>query len=406
MPIANTELPQARALRRVSVLAALGSALVLLVACSSPTVSMFDEPSPSPTPTASAPAPAPNGNVFGTGPVKVGMLLPLTQAGQPSVIGQSLRNAAQLASEEAAEKGFTDVTLTIQDDRSTAEAAGQAAQTQLAAGAMLLLGPLYSGNVRPVAGVAHTAARPVIAFSSDASVASSGVYLLSFLVETYVDRVMEFAVSKGKKSFAVIAPQNDFGNVAVNEAQLQASRLNVPLVVIARYPPGQPAAGAQQIAEAPQPVDALLVVEQADGAAAVAAALTAKGFKGQILGTGLWNDPKALAVPGLAGAWIAGPENANFDKFVAKYRAKFSAEPTRLATLAYDAVSLVEALAHTQGSQPFSAAVLTNGAGFNGADGVFRFLPDGRNQRGLAVMQIGAGTTTVVSPAPGNFAGG
>ncbi len=178
------------------------------------------------------------------------------------------------------------------------------------------------------------------------------------------------------------------------------------LVVIARYPAGQPAGAAQQIAEATPPVDALLVAEQADGAASVSAALASKGFKGQILGTGLWNDPKALGVPGLNGAWIAGPENANFDRFAAKYRAKFNTDPARLATLAYDAVSLVEALAHTQGSQPFSAAVLTNASGFNGADGLFRFLPDGRNQRGLAVLQIGAGTTTVVSPPPANFAGG
>ena len=42
---------------------------------------------------------------------------------------------------------------------------------------------------------------------------------------------------------------------------------------------------------------------------------------------------------------------------------------------------------------------MTNPTGFNGADGVFRFKPDGSNERGLAIVQISNGTTTVISPA-------
>jgi branched-chain amino acid transport system substrate-binding protein len=400
MPVAKTK--RQRALTCAFV--ALSLALGLLAGCSS-TTGMFDTASPTPPAPADpvAPPPAVGGEVIGTGPVKVALIVPLTANGQPSAIGQSLQNAAQLAVEES---GLDQITLTIQDDRSTPSGAAQAAQTALAGGADIVLGPLYSADVRQVSAAARSAGKPVIAFSSDASVASSGVYLLSFLIEGYVDRVMEYAASKGKKSFGVLAPQTDFGNVAVTEAQLEASRLNVQLAVVARYPAGQPAGGAQQIANVTQPVDALLVAEQAEGAGAVAMALSSKGFKGQILGTGLWNDPKALNSPGLSGAWIAAPENANFDRFAAKYKAKFNSDPARLATLSYDAVSLVSALARSPAPQRFTAAVLTNASGFNGADGLFRFLPDGRNERGLAVLQIGAGTTNVIAPAPRNFAGG
>ena len=56
----------------------------------------------------------------------------------------------------------------------------------------------------------------------------------------------------------------------------------------------------------------------------------------------------------------------------------------RTATLAYDAVALVAALARTQGPQRFSPEVLTNPSGFAGIDGLFRFRPDGTNERGLA----------------------
>ena len=60
----------------------------------------------------------------------------------------------------------------------------------------------------------------------------------------------------------------------------------------------------------------------------------------------------------------------------------------RTATLAYDAVALVAALVKTQGPQRFTEEVLTNASGFAGIDGVFRFRPDGTNQRGLAVLRV------------------
>jgi hypothetical protein len=66
----------------------------------------------------------------------------------------------------------------------------------------------------------------------------------------------------------------------------------------------------------------------------------------------------------------------------------------------------VAALAHAQNGQRFSAAVLDNPSGFNGADGLFRFRASGLNERGLIVVQIGNGGVQVISPAPKSFAGG
>ena len=342
------------------------------------------------------------GETIGTGPVRVGAILPLTQNGAPSVIGQSLRNAAHLAVEEA---GSSQITLMVVDDRSTPEGAAQAAQAEVGAGAEIIVGPLFAASVREAGRVAKESNRPVIAFSTDESASSRGVYLLSFLIESYVDRILDFAVAKGKKSFAVMAPQSDYANVAVAEFQARAARLNARVVTVARYPIGQPAAAAQEIAAA-GPIDALFIPEQADGMVGVSSALVASGVKAQVLGTGVWNDSRVSALPALQGAWFSAPESAGFSAFAKRYKAKFNSEPTRLATLAYDAVSLVAALARTQGAQRFSESVLTNPTGFNGADGVFRFRVEGPNDRGLAVMQINAGASSVLSPAPRSFAGG
>jgi len=346
---------------------------------------------------------APVGETIGAGPVRVGLILPLTQGAGPGAVGVSLRNGADLAIKES---GANDITLMVLDDHSTPEGAAQAAQAALGAGAELIVGPLFAPGVREVGRIARAAGRPVIAFSTDETVAGRGVYLLSFLIEGYVDRIMDFAASKGKKSFAVMAPQNDYGTIAVNEFQQEASKLGVRVATIARYTPGQPADAAQQIAGVASDIDALFIPEQADGMAGVTAALQTAGVKTQLLGTGIWNDARVIKLPAMNGAWFAAPESAGFNAFASRYRAKYNSDPTRLATLSYDAVSLVAALARTQGSQRFSERVLTNPSGFNGADGVFRFRVDGPNDRGLAVLQISSGAATVLSPAPRSFAGG
>jgi len=342
------------------------------------------------------------GETLGSGPIRVGLILPLTQNGGPSVVGASLRNAAQLAIEES---GMGDITLMIEDDHGTPDGAAKAAQTEIGAGAEIILGPLLAAEVREVGRIATAAGRPVIAFSTDESVASPGVYLLSFLIESYSDRIVEYAVSRGKKSFAVLAPQSDFANVAVGEFQQAAARAGARIVTVARYSPGQPQGAVQEIADVAQQIDALFIAEQADGMPAVATALAASGVKTQILGTGVWNDPRVLRLPALQGAWFAAPDNAGFNAFAQRYKAKFNLDPLRLASLAHDAVSLAAALARAQGAQRFSQSVLTNASGFNGVDGVFRFHPEGPNDRGLAVMQISAGAASVVGPAPQRFAG-
>ena len=153
-------------------------------------------------------------------------------------------------------------------------------------------------------------------------------------------------------------------------------------------------------------IDALFIPEQADGMPAVASALASNGIKTQLLGTGVWNDARVLRLPELQGAWFAAPDNAGFNALAQRYKAKFGSEPTRLATLSYDAVTLAGALARNAGPDRYGAAALTTVSGFNGADGVFRFRADGTNERGLAVMEIDNNAAMVISPAPRSFAAG
>jgi hypothetical protein len=108
-------------------------------------------------------------------------------------------------------------------------------------------------------------------------------------------------------------------------------------------------------------------------------------------------------VKALQGGWFAAPDASGFAGFAERYRSRYGSDPTRVATLSYDAVSLAAALARTQGSQRFSETVLTNQSGFAGADGVFRFRQDGTNERALAVLEVRGSAAVTVSPAPKNL---
>ncbi|MGO4171330.1 penicillin-binding protein activator [Bosea sp. TAF32] len=350
----------------------------------------------------SAPGGAPTGQTIGNGKVKVGLVLPLTAEGQGAVVGNSLKNAAEMA---LAEFPNADLTLLVKDDRGTPEGARAAAQEALSEGAELIIGPLFAPSVQAAAQVARGANRPIIAFSSDTSVASRGVYLLSFPPENDVNRVIAYASQQGRKSYAALLPDTAYGKV-VEAAFQQAVASRGGRVAAIEHFGADPAAmrgAVQRLMPSLQQADALFVPAAADTMPTLGQFLQEAGYnpaKVKPLGTGVWNDAGIARVPAIQGGWFASPDTAGFNAFAGRYQQRFNSAPTRTATLAYDAVSLSAALARTQGSQRFSESVLTNASGFAGADGVFRFRPDGQVERGLAVLELRNGQIVTINAAP------
>ena len=148
-----------------------------------------------PTPQPGEPTSA-NASV-GEGQVRVAMILPLSSQGNAGVAAQSMKNAAEMA---LAEFKSSNVQLLVKDDGGTPQGAQAGAQQAISEGAEIIIGPLFAQSVSAVGQVARARNIPVIAFSTDASVAARGVYLLSFLPETDVRRIVQFAVSRGKRS--------------------------------------------------------------------------------------------------------------------------------------------------------------------------------------------------------------
>ncbi len=102
------------------------------------------------------------------------------------------------------------------------------------------------------------------------------------------------------------------------------------------------------------------------------------------------------------GAVFAAVPDDHFHQLATRYRAKFGGSPSRLASLGYDAVLLVNSLAAGWApGTPFPRAGLTAASGFTGIDGFFRFGSGGVAERGLEVDQVGARGFAVVAAAKG-----
>ena len=343
------------------------------------------------------------------GQVRIALILPLTAQGNAGLAAQSMKNAAEMA---LAEFKVSNVQLLVKDDGGSPQGAQGAAQQAISEGAEIIVGPLFAQSVSAVGQVARSRNIPVIAFSTDASVAARGVYLLSFLPETDVRRIVSYAASRGKRSFAALMPDNAYGTVVEAAFQQEVARHGGRVVVLEKYPhdANRTAEAVRRVAQAASQIDSIFIPDSPDAVPQIAQALAANGVdlkRVQLLGTGLWGDDTRIASEKLLdGGWYPSPEQTGFRNFSGRYRARYGQDPVRTATLAYDAVALVAALVKTQGMQRFSEQVLTNPSGFAGIYGVFRFRPEGTNERGLAVLRVTPSGGQVISPAPKSFAPG
>ncbi|MEX2200649.1 MAG: penicillin-binding protein activator [Dongiaceae bacterium] len=359
-----------------------------------------------PPPPVTDPAPAPI--VTDDGRVRVALLLPLT--GQNAALGRAMQSAAELALFDSGNEQFA---LVVRDTETPAGAGG-AAQQAIAAGASLILGPLFSTQVSQVAPIARQAGVPVISFSTDRSVAGSDVYVMGILPELQVERVIRYAAALGLQRFAALVPNSTYGRTVVQALNLAAGGGTATVSSVEYYDTATTdlAPYVERIAGARDSYDALLIPEAGDRLRLIAPLLlfyNVDPAEKQILGTTLWSETRLGSEPALQGAWFAAPPLQSWERFDRRYRQLYGEPALRLGTLAYDATALAAALARGAGPEAVAAgaiydrAALTQTDGFAGIDGIFRFRLDGSVERGLAVMELQDGGIVTRDSAPSRF---
>jgi ABC-type branched-subunit amino acid transport system substrate-binding protein len=337
-------------------------------------------------------------------PARVALLLPLSSpSADARTIAEALERAAELA---LFDSGNKDILLMPRDDGGTPDKAAAAARKAIEDGAEVIVGPLFAQAVAAVAPVARAQHVPVVAFSSDRSVGGGGVYLLSFQPETEVRRIISFAAQRGHNAFAALVPRSPYGNVVADAFRNSVTAAGGSITTLQAFDERPEAVSEPARMVARSGADAVLISEggallQSLGPALAVGGATSRSVK--FLGTGLWDDASVQREPMLSNGWFAAPPPAAFRDFTTHYRRTYNANPPRIATLAYDAISLMALLSNGRPYDRFTDAVLTDPNGFSGVDGIFRFRDDGSAERGLAILQVAPNGFTVVDPAPRAF---
>jgi branched-chain amino acid transport system substrate-binding protein len=341
-------------------------------------------------------------------------------SGANAGLGRAILDAAQLALFETGGHQI-EMTLMPRDTKGTPDGAAAAAHSAIADGAQLILGPLLAAEVRAVQPIARAAHVNVIAFSTMTSLAGNGTFLMGFLPRQEVVREVGYARERGLDRFAALAPDSPYGHLMADALAKAAAADGGTVTKVAFYGPGAADsaaaiktlgggaaagnAGGAAAAPAP-PFAALLVPEGGARLDQIAGQLQAAGLdqpQVRLLGSGLWDVPGIGKDPALDGGWFAASPPDPRREFETRFQATYGHRPPRLASLGFDAAALAAVLARQGGDRPFSQEAIMNPSGFTGVNGLFRFRPDGLVQRGLAVLEVGPQSNTVVSPAPQSF---
>ncbi|PCD76140.1 penicillin-binding protein activator [Pseudothioclava arenosa] len=345
-------------------------------------------------------------------PVPVALLVPGGSGKEgEETLARALQNAAQMAISDL--QGVK-IDLRVYQTGGNAQLSAQMATKAVDEGAKIILGPVHAENANAAGVAVASRGVNVLSFSNNTAIAGGNVFVLGSTFPNTANRLMRHAASQGKKRTMIVSEETTAGQVAARAIEGAAARAGVSIVGRASYAFSQQgvATAVPQIAGRIKAGDVDSVILTADAAGALpllAQMLPDSGAgpdKAQFIGLARWDIPPAtLSLPGLQGGWFTLPDPGLSRQFEARYQAAYGEAPHVLAGLAYDGVAAIGALVRSGNPDALTKAGLTQSQGFAGVNGVFRLLPDGTNERGLAVAQVRNGEAIIVDPAPRSFSG-
>jgi len=353
--------------------------------------------------------PTQNGTSGKARTVKIALLLPLGGFNKTAVIAKSMKQAAEMA---LFERNDPTIQLIVKNDHGTANGAKLAAQQAISSGAQIILGPLFSKAVTGAAPVARAANIPIVSFSNDANVAGRGVYLMSYLPDQEVERITNYAVSRGKRRFAALIPDTVYGHAVEKTFRNVVTRAGGQVIALERYPAKangmlDPAKRIFEIIKESNdigaPIDALFLPGGQETLPSLGPLIAYSGLDNtsmQLLGTGGWEFPNIGRDQAFVGGWYPSPDPRGWQSFSGRFAKNFGQAPPRLASLAYDAVNMAISLSRNATGGRFSPTAISQPDGFQGIDGPFRFNQNGLSVRGLAILQVKKFGSQVIEPAP------
>ncbi|MCY4038963.1 MAG: penicillin-binding protein activator [Hyphomicrobiales bacterium] len=358
--------------------------------------------------------------------IRVGLLLP-TGARQAELarVAADMRNAAEMA---LFSLDMDEIVLLPFDTKGTPAGATAAMEQAIDSEVDIVLGPLLASAVSAVSPLASERGITMIAFSSDSSIQEDHVLLLNFSPEQDVERILAFAHNQGIRDYAALLPDTPYGrrvefilrrHILTTSSTLHGVEF-YERVIDGPYEParrlgelgGEPVIVDGEQQKPPPPFGAMLLADNGQMLRIAASALAYFDIgppNVQLLGTHLWDNRETFFEPALQHGWYPAARSRDSELFVRRYEEIYGGPPDRLAGLSYDAVSLVGLLIREGGSwlkEDAPPNVLLRPGGFAGIQGLFRFLPDGRSQRAIAIWEIEEGNAILLQAPDDFFSGG
>ena len=344
------------------------------------------------------------GEVLGFGPARIAFLVPRTAPGNGAAVAKQLRNAAELAIEDL---GTNVMELVIKDTAGTPAGAITATEEAINEGSSVVLGPVFSSSVTSARSIIAQTNRPLIGFSSDPTAAGPGGYLISFLPDQLIGKSIDFALAQGRRTFAAIVPSGAYGSLVERKLRSSLQAQGGTLLAISKYQYNNDSvqSAINELVEAAKQADVIFIPDGGNSPVVIARQLKRAGVdlsQKLLMGTGQWRNSN-LSAPDLQGAIFADMDQTRFEVFKQRYAQRYGSEPTVNAALGYDAVLLVGGLLRENLGRQITRTEIERRQGFIGASGVFRFLANGRNERGLAIFKVENGKAVTIQASPSSF---
>jgi ABC-type branched-subunit amino acid transport system substrate-binding protein len=345
-------------------------------------------------------------------PVAVALLVPRgSGSASDDLLAQSLENATRLAMRDL---GDVKIDLRVYGTAGNAQTAATQAAQAVNDGAKIILGPVYAEAANAAAVAVAGKNVNILSFSNNTTIAGGNVFVLGQTFQNTANRMVSYAKSQGKDRIVVVHAQDVAGQLGRNAVVSAISSNGATLAGTVDYPLSQQevVAAIPRIKAAVDNGGANAVFMTSPSASALpllTQLLPEAGVKPdvtQYIGLTRWDIPApTLDLPGVQGGWFALPDPASSGAFRSQYEAAYGKQPHPIGALGFDGMAAVGALIKNGKSNALSTAGITQGAGFKGTNGVFRFLQDGTIQRGLAIATIRDKKVVVIDNAPAGFGG-
>ncbi|NBV05790.1 MAG: penicillin-binding protein activator [Proteobacteria bacterium] len=356
--------------------------------------------------------------------VKVALFLPFS--GKNKELGLHLFNAATLSLFD--NDLNNNIELVLIDSKDSAEDAAKAFKEIINQKIKLVIGPVFSSSVEAIAKDVKENNIVVISLSNNPKLVGkttekSGIFLGGILPEAQIEKITSYSIGQGKSSFAIIAPNNQYGLIMTDLLKTMVKKKDGTFIISELYKsdekdfskiakrivnafkvPSNLAQGGGNklkkdatIKESDRIYPKVIVIpESGKTLSKIVAAIKEQNTDErdfQIVGTSQWDDILTLSDSNLVGAWVAAPENEKFRIFEKSYYQTFNKFPPRITSIVYDSVGVIADLVDKKNKGNLEIKDFTNYSvwpknGFQGIDGLFRFLPNGLVQRNLAILEV------------------